>query len=119
MNKKLRVEPMSLEKVKTVLQGVNELPGSLVQLERGQEDKVSELIEGKLKGQETTLFIELPYLQVFLDKLYLQITGDSTRESKAIISLDALAQIGTLGDVLREYSGGSGVCCVLKDQCQT
>jgi hypothetical protein len=49
------------------------------------------------------LTIELPYLQVFLDKLYLQITGDRDRQATAKITLDALQQMGDIGDVLRNF----------------
>jgi len=40
---------------------------------------------------------------VFLDKLYLQITDDKTRQAEVVFSMQALSKIGDLGDVLRNF----------------
>ncbi len=103
LRKKLRVEPMNLEKVKTVVKKAGALPQSNVALTTGQEDRIAEGIFGKIRGKEKTLSIQLPYLQVFLDKLYLQVTGDEKREAEAIFSLEALKEVGDIGDVLRNF----------------
>ncbi len=71
LRKKLRVEQMSLDKVGQVIRGAASLKGSNIQLKAGEEDQIVESIFQKIKGDETTLAIQLPYLQVFLDKLYL------------------------------------------------
>ncbi|MBK8490226.1 MAG: ATP-binding protein [Saprospirales bacterium] len=68
LRKKLRVEPMNLDKVKTVIQGVGSLPQSNVHLQAGEEETLAVSIFEKIRGEETTLTIPLPYLQVFLDK---------------------------------------------------
>lgn len=103
LRKKLRVEPMHLDKVKTVIQSIGALPDSIVRLRAGEEDALSEGIFEKIRGDEKTLGIQLPYLQVFLDKLYLQTTGDEQRQAKAVFTLDALRQLGDIGDVLRNF----------------
>lgn len=103
LRKKLRVEPMNLDKVKTVIQSVGAQPAGNVRLQKGEEDAIAEGIFEKIRGDEKTLHIPLPYLQVFLDKLYLQITDDKTRQADAVFSLAALAQIGDLGNVLRNF----------------
>lgn len=103
LRKKLRVEPMNLDKVKTVIQSVGSRPDSLVDLRAGEETAIAEGIFEKIRGEEKTLHIPLPYLQVFLDKLYLHVTGDKTRESEAEFSLENLSGIGDLGDVLRNF----------------
>jgi hypothetical protein len=103
LRKKLRVEPMNLDKVKTVIQSVGAQPAGNVRLQKGEEDAIAEGIFEKIRGDEKTLHIPLPYLQVFLDKLYLQITDDKTRQADAVFSMQALSTIGDLGDVLRNF----------------
>ena len=103
LRKKLRVEPMNLDKVKTVIQSVGAQPTGNVRLQPGEEDALAEAIFEKIRGEEKTLHIPLPYLQVFLDKLYLQITDDKTRQAEAVFSMQAVSKIGDLGDVLRNF----------------
>jgi len=103
LRKKLRIEPMNIEKVQTVVQGISRLPYSNVHLQKGAEAAIGEGIFEKLKERENVLTIELPYLQVFLDKLYLQITGDRSRQATAEITLDELRKMGDIGDVLRNF----------------
>ncbi len=103
LRKKLRVEAMNLDKVKTVMKGIHALPHSKVHLSAGEEDAIAEIIFDKIRGKEQTLTIQLPYLQVFLDKLYLQITEDESREKPATFSLEALESMGDIDDVLRSF----------------
>jgi AAA ATPase domain len=103
LRKKLRVEPMNLEKVKTVIQSVGSAPNSNVRLEAGQEAALAEGIFDKIRGEDKTLHIPLPYLQVFLDKLYLLCTRDESRQTEATFTRAALARMGDLGDVLRNF----------------
>ncbi|MEL7119111.1 MAG: ATP-binding protein [Bacteroidota bacterium] len=103
LRKKLRVEPMNLEKVKTVVKKVGVLPQSNVHLAKGEEDQIAAGIFEKIRGKDKTLSIQLPYLQVLLDKLYLQVTGDESRKAEATFSHAALQQIGDIGDVLRNF----------------
>ncbi len=103
LRKKLRVEPMNLDKVKSVIKGVGEQDQSIVRLQPGQEDAIAEGVFDKIRGEEKTLSIQLPYLQVFLDKLYLQTTNDPNRQQEAIFTLEGLQQIGDIGDVLRDF----------------
>jgi WD40 repeat protein len=103
LRKKLRVEPMNLDKVKTVIKKIGESPKGNVSLQVGEEDEIAKRIFDKIRGEENTLSIQLPYLQVFLDKLYLQITKDETREAEAIFTSVALNKIGNIGDVLRDF----------------
>jgi formylglycine-generating enzyme required for sulfatase activity len=101
--KKLRVEPMNLDKVKNVILGVGKLATGNVRLKSGEEENIAVGIFEKIKEKEKTLSIELPYLQVFLDKLYLTVTGDEHRQAEATFSLDALQSLGDIGDVLRDF----------------
>jgi len=103
LRKKLRVEPMTLDKVKTVVNKVDQSPLSNIHLKKGEENAIAEAIFDKIRGEEKTLNIQLPYLQVFLDKLYLQTTGDESREQEAIFTLKGLESIGNIGDVLRDF----------------
>jgi hypothetical protein len=103
LRKKLRVEPMNLESVKSVLLGVSNLPDSNVHLEKGYENDIAEGVFEKIRGQDNTLHIPLPYLQVFMDKFYLQVTGDESRQADANFTRKDLARMGDLGDVLRNF----------------
>lgn len=99
--KKMRVEPMNFDKVKEVITGVGKNPESLVTLQNNEEEHFASEVFAKIKGEERRVSIELPYLQVFLDKLYLTCTGDESRKSEARFSLTTLETIGDIGDVLR------------------
>lgn len=103
LRKKLRIEPMNLGKVQSVVSGIGRLPQSNVQLEAGQEAAIGQGIFEKLKGREHTRTIELPYLQVFLDKLYLHISQDNERQVDALFTRAALQEMGDIGDVLRDF----------------
>lgn len=103
LRKKLRVEPMNLDKVKSVVKAIGELDKSNVQLQKGEEDAIAEGIFAKIRGKEKTLNIQLPYLQVFLDKFYLQITGDEDRKKAATLNMSTLNGMGDIGDVLRNF----------------
>lgn len=103
LRKKLRIEPMNLGKVQSVVSGIGRLPQSNVQLETGQEAAIGQGIFEKLKGREHTRTIELPYLQVFLDKLYLHISQDNERQVDALFTRAALQEMGDIGDVLRDF----------------
>ncbi|NUQ24867.1 MAG: SUMF1/EgtB/PvdO family nonheme iron enzyme [Saprospiraceae bacterium] len=103
MRKKLRVEPMNLEKVSAVIESVGRLPNGNARLLPGEEKAVAEGIFEKIKGRDNTRTIELPYLQVFLDKLYLQISGDQSRQADAVFSMAELQKTGDIGDVLRNF----------------
>ena len=103
LRKKLRVEPMNLDKVKTVVQSIGKVKGSLVSLKAGEEAAIAETIFEKIKGEEKKLSIPLPYLQVFLDKFYLEITEDETRQSEAVFNTDALAKMKDIDNVLRDF----------------
>jgi len=103
LRKKLRVEPMIYDKVQQVITGATGYADSNVHLQQGQEAAIAEQIFHKIKGEEKSLTIPLPYLQVFLDKLYLSITGDEQRQADAIFTPEAIAALGEIGDVLRDF----------------
>jgi len=103
LRKKLRVEPMNLDKVKSVLKGVGETETSNVRLAEKEEEAIAEQIFQKIRGEDKAVGIQLPYLQVFLDKLYLQVSGYESREKQAVFTLSAVEQIKDIGDVLRDF----------------
>ncbi|MEP7107388.1 MAG: AAA family ATPase [Ferruginibacter sp.] len=103
LRKKLRVEPMNLDKVKQVIAGATSYENSNVHLKRDEANLIAEGIFNKIKSKERTLTIQLPYLQVFLDKFYLEITKDETRQAEAFFTMQALNKIGDIGDVLRNF----------------
>ena len=103
LRKKLRVEPMTLDKVRDVMQGINNFRDSSVTIKADEIDIITQEIFEKIKGKKKTLTIQLPYLQVFLDKLYIEASGDESRQAEAIITKDVLKRIGDIGDVLRNF----------------
>ncbi len=103
LRKKLRVEPMNLEKVKQVIIGVSEYEDSNIKLKAGESDQVAEGIFDKIKGKGKVLTIQLPFLQVFLDKFYLNITGDENRKAEAEFSMNALNEMEEIDDVLINF----------------
>ncbi|HEV8508177.1 MAG TPA: ATP-binding protein, partial [Chitinophagaceae bacterium] len=103
LQKKLRVEPMNLEKVRQIIAGATENEDSKVRMKPGESTLVAEGIFEKIKGQGKSFTIQLPFLQVFLDKFYLKITNDKSYESEALFSLQALKDMGEIGDVLINF----------------
>ncbi|MDR1167797.1 MAG: ATP-binding protein [Heliobacteriaceae bacterium] len=99
LRKKLRIEPMTLDKVRQVLQGINNPAKSLVTLKKGEEETLIQAIFDKLR--EGKISIDLPYLQVLLDKLYLsQTNNDEQHNAEAVLTCEALEKTGTIGDIL-------------------
>ena len=103
LRKKLRVEPMNFDKVRKVIVGATSYTNSNVRLNESETEEFAEGIFNRIKGKEKTLTIQLPYLQVFLDKLYIEITKDESREADALFSVEELKKIGDIGDVLRDF----------------
>ncbi|MDX2134748.1 MAG: AAA family ATPase [Saprospiraceae bacterium] len=101
--KKLRVEPMNFERVQRVIEGACKHPESNVRMKAGEENAIAKGIFERIRGNDKTLYIQLPYLQVFLDKFYLHCTGDESRQEEALFTLKELAEMGDIGDVLRNF----------------
>lgn len=103
LHKKLRVEPMSIDKVTHVINGINNFKLSNVRFNTNDLENITRGIFDKIKGTKKTLFIELPYLQVFFDKLYFEATKDAGHQAEAFITAEVLNRIGDIGDVLRNF----------------
>ena len=103
LRKKLRVEPMTLDKVTDVIKGITNSKLSNVRFKQEEIDAITQGIFDRIKGKKKTLSIQLPYLQVFLDKLYLETTKDESRQADALITAETLSRIGDIGDVLRNF----------------
>lgn len=103
LRKKLRIEPMNLEKVKQVIIGASDGEDSNIRLKGGESGQIAEGIFEKVKGIGKSLTIQLPFLQVFLDKFYLKISGDENREAEVEFSLQKLHDMGEIGDVLINF----------------
>ncbi|WP_372757458.1 ATP-binding protein [Mariniflexile sp.] len=106
LRKKIRIEPMNLEKVKQVIIGATEYIDSNISIKSGESDIVAEGIFDKIKGGEKSLTIQLPFLQVFLDKFYLKITNDESRRTEAEFNVSTLNDMGEIGDVLIDFLEG-------------
>ena len=105
LRKKLRIDPMNLEKVKAVVLGATTSPKSIVHIQEQEAEAIAEQVFEKIRGQENTLTIQLPYLQVFLDKFYRHISKDKAKvpTTAATFSLAALSELGSIGDILRDF----------------
>ncbi len=103
LRKKLRIEPMTLDKVTDVIKGINNYRLSNVKIKEDEVDEITEEIFERIRGKKNTLTIQLPYLQVFLDKIYLETTHDESRQADALITMDVLKRMGDIGDVLRNF----------------
>ncbi len=104
-NKKLRIEPMNLTRVQQViLNATVHNPNSNIEMAKGEEIEISKTIIEKIR--EGDVNIKLPYLQVFMDRLYETATGEAfDRKKNALFSLALVNQIGSIGDVLNEFMG--------------
>lgn len=102
-NKKLRIEPMGLPQVeRLILQATVEYPASLISLESGREQAIAQAIVEKIR--EGDVNVKLPYLQVFIDRLYETATGEATdRDREATFTLDMVNNLGNIGDVLTDF----------------
>jgi len=94
--KKLRIAPMMKDKIYVVLRGINNHAESLVTLQEGEEDRFIERIFDILR--EGKISIELPYLQVLLDKIYRDKTQDvkhkpTTSETLNLVDLEPFKNI--------------------------
>lgn len=103
LRKKLRIEPMSIDKVMHVINGINNFKLSNVRFNTSELENITQGIFNRIKGTKKTLFIELPYLQVFFDKLYFETTKDASHQAEALITAEVLNRIGDIGDVLRNF----------------
>ena len=102
-NKKLRVGPMNLPVARQViLSATTQNLSSNVQLEEGKEEEIIELTLEKIR--EGDVNIKLPYLQLFMDALYVKATGEPTDRTKEVeFSLEQVRQMGTIGVVLADF----------------
>jgi hypothetical protein len=100
--KKMRVEAMYLDKVQQILSGINELKNSNIHIDTAETEAFTAKVFEKIKSKNE-LSIQLPYLQVFLDKLYLSLTSDKTRHADASFTTEALGHLGDIGDILSEF----------------
>jgi len=105
LRKKIRVEPMNIDKVGQIIKGATSLKESIISIEQGEDKKLIEAVFEKLKGKNE-LTIELPYLQVLLDKLYKSLTNDEEHKKEAIFNLDAFEKLGNIGDILSDFLEG-------------
>ena len=104
--KRLRVEPMSNRKTREVIVRSCEA----FNIEIGEEsvpDSIIARVAGKdgvgLQWDENFRLVELPYLQVFLDRLWnqaMRLGGEPIVFNEAL-----LQEVGTISDVLREFLG--------------
>ncbi|HTE24161.1 ATP-binding protein [Flavitalea sp.] len=103
LRKKLRIEKMNLDKVRQVITGIAGSRKTNIILKEPDIELFVDNLFKKVRGREQTLTIQLPYLQVYLDKLYLHITNDETRKAKAMFSPEALLAFGGIDDVLKDF----------------
>lgn len=94
---------MDIRKLKEFLNGFINNEELIVTIKEDEVKPIADGIFDKLTGKQKSPFIQLPYLQVFLDKLYWEITKDDEHKKEATITLEALTGIGDIGDVLSDF----------------
>lgn len=110
MRNKLRIEAMNLEKIKQVIIGATKYENSNIRLKVDESNEIAEGIFDKIKGGEKLLTIQLPFLQVFLDKFYLKITGDESRVAEAEFTMQLLGEMREINDVLINFLNEQVAC---------
>lgn len=102
-NKKLRVEAMDLPRVEQViLNATLHNPNSNISLEQGEETAIAQGIIERIR--EGDVNVKLPYLQVFMDRLYQRATGlETDRTQEAHFSLSLVEGMGAIGDILKDF----------------
>jgi hypothetical protein len=102
-DKKLRVEAMDQHRVEQViLKATADNPNSNIELEAGQETAIARTIIEKVREQDVD--VKLPYLQVFMDRLYETATGEpNDRRKAAHFTLELVTQTKEIGDVLADF----------------
>ncbi len=103
LQKKLRIEAMNLDKVTQVIVGATSFQDSNISIKTGEQQLIAQGIFEKIKGSEKSLTIQLPFLQVFLDKFYLKITDDQNRIQQAEFSMEKLNEMDTIGNILIDF----------------
>ena len=110
MQKRLRIELMGPQKVRNVLlqhkTGEPEkVVNSLVEIKAGEEEAFADRVYQIVKGKSKSAGLQLPYLQVFLDKLYLLNTKDEDRRKECTFSLADLndPKVKTIENVLQDF----------------
>ena len=111
LRKKLRIEPMTLDKVSKVMHGINNSEKSLVTWQKGKKEREQEEIFIQAiydKLHESKISIELPYLQALLEKMYRDKTHDYKPQptTSTTLGLDDLSKIGNIGDILFDLLNG-------------
>ncbi len=102
-NYKLRVAPMDLPMVEQViLSATVRNPESNIELEQGKEQEIVHTIVDKIR--EGDISVKLPYLQLFMDRLYEKVTGEATDRSRdAHLNLELVQQMGNIDVVLANF----------------
>jgi|GEM_PF-1279719 len=103
MRRKLRIEQMNLGKVTDVIKGLNTVANSLVRIKESDENAIASAIFEKIRDAKHPGTIQLPYLQLFLDKLYLETTHDKTRKTEALFTKEIVASMAPIDDVLLDF----------------
>jgi len=105
LQKRLRIEPMTLDKIREVLQGINNPEKSLVTLQKGEKDKFIETVYDQLHKEKDR--IDLSYFQSLMDKLYLSLTNnDEKRDKEAVFTCASLEKLihNANGETVRKAS---------------
>lgn len=86
LKKKLRVEHMNLKKVHRVIRGITKSTQSIITLtgDKATKTKIVDNIFDKVREGKRTLL--LPYLQIFMDRMYEKVTGDTAKKRNIPVS---------------------------------
>ncbi|PWS33360.1 nSTAND1 domain-containing NTPase [Pedobacter paludis] len=103
MSKKLRLEPIGIAKTHDILTKATAADSSNISIPKEKAKEICQSIFDKVKGKENSLYIQLPYLQVYLNELFERIQSNSPNDKTYVFSLDEIQKSGNIEDVLREF----------------
>lgn len=109
-NKRLRIEPMNIPRVESIILNATnheltaEKPNknANITLQKREEKAIAAAIVNKIR--ENDVDIQLPYLQVFMDRLYEEATGEPIQRTKTTtLTLNLVNSLGKIGDILVDF----------------
>ncbi len=103
LRKKLRVAPMTIDNVTDILKGINDCKNVNVRIQPEEIPAIVGLMLERLRGNSQAFTIQLPHLQIFLDNLYVKITGDKSHQAEALITSNSISDMKDLPDVLGNF----------------
>jgi len=98
LKKKLRIEHTNFKKVNTIIRGITTSPLSIISLQGNiaEQEAIVETVFDKVREGKRT--IQLPYLQIFMDRMYELVTGDVEKHRNKPVAF-SLANVAAMKNI--------------------